>query len=95
MTKEQFEGVMALPPLYYTIEDVGNDFNFAPHRPFSAESIGTIFLSIYHVFAIIVMLNLLIALMTTIFRKGMILSQLTMKLAILITATRATQCINS
>ena len=66
----EFARIMAMPPLYYNVTDVKNDFNFAPHRPFSAEWIGTMFLSVYHVFAVIVMLNLLIALMTTVFNKG-------------------------
>ena len=68
MTKQRFIEVMAL--LNYTDEDVENDFNFAPHPPFFAAWIGSILLNIYHVFAIIVMLNLLIALMTNVFKRG-------------------------
>merc|ERR1739838_1215327 len=65
--KSAFIAIMA--ELGYSAEDVEKDFNFAPHIPFSAEWIGTIFLSIYHVFAVIVMLNMLIALMTTVFNR--------------------------
>ena len=70
LTRKRFELIMAQSPLNYSVDDVNNDFNFAPHEPYSAEWIGTLFLSIYHVFAIIVMLNLLIALMTTVFKRG-------------------------
>ena len=70
ITKDQFRYVMSLPPLNYSNEDIGNDFNFAPHPPFYAAWIGSIMLNIYHVFAIIVMLNLLIALMTNVFKRG-------------------------
>ena len=70
LTRKQFEEIMALPPLNYSVDDVNNDFNFAPNEPYSAQWIGTLFLGVYHVFAIIVMLNLLIALMTTVFKRG-------------------------
>ena len=66
----EFKRIMAMSPLNYTEKDVQNDFNFAQHHPFSAESIGDVFLLVYHVFAVIVMLNMLIALMTTVFARG-------------------------
>ena len=54
----------------YTKEDIGKDFNFAPNEPLSPSWIGELFLGLYHVFAVVVMLNLLIALMSNGFERG-------------------------
>ena len=70
LSKESFHEIMAMEPLNYTAEDITNDFNFAPNKPLSPPWIGGLFLGLYHVFAIIVMLNLLVALMSNGFEKG-------------------------
>ena len=69
LDKADFLKIMAMDPLNYEPEDVENDFNFAPNTPVTSW-MGELFLGLYNVFAVIVMLNLLIALMTNGFEKG-------------------------
>ena len=33
LTRKQFEEIMSQPPLNYSVDDVNNDFNFAPNQP--------------------------------------------------------------
>ena len=54
----------------YTEKDVANDFNFAPNEPLTPSWVGELYLGLYHIFAVVVMLNLLIALMSNGFERG-------------------------
>ena len=69
LDKADFLKIMAMDPLNYEPKDVENDFNFAPNTPLTPW-MGELFLGLFNVFAVIVMLNLLIALMSNGFEKG-------------------------
>ena len=60
----------AMKEFNYTENDIKKDFNFAPNEPLSPSWIGELFFALYHVFAVVVMLNLLVALMSNGFERG-------------------------